>query len=63
MPIPTQFDHDVTAVDDAASSVLLQLRTMKRAGAKDLPRLRVALRDHLKGYVDTVMTLADEACE
>lgn len=61
MPIPTQFDRDLAGIDDAASSILLSLRTMRHAAPPDVPRMRAALRERLQGYVDQVMALADHA--
>lgn len=61
MPIPTAFDGKISEVDNAASNVLTQLRTMHHAAPADLPRLRARLRDRLQAYVDQVMALADRA--
>ena len=37
---------------------MVQLRTMQHAAARDVPRMRVALRERLQAYVDQVMALA-----
>ena len=58
MPIPTQHDRDLGEIDDAASSIMVQLRTMQHAAARDVPRMRAALRERLQTYVDQVMALA-----
>jgi hypothetical protein len=60
MAIPTAFDGKLSEIDDPASGVLLQLRTMKHAHERDRPRTRAALRERLQGYVDLVMAAADE---
>ena len=46
------------ANDDAASSIMVQLRTMQHAAARDVPKMRAALRERLQAYVDQVMALA-----
>jgi len=58
MSIPTPFDGDAAAVQDAASGVLLQLRTMQHAAARDVPQMRERLREMLQAYVDLVMIVA-----
>lgn len=58
MPIPTPFDHALAAIDDAAGGIMVQLRTMQHAADRDLPRMRVELRQRLQTYVDEVMALA-----
>jgi len=58
MAIPTKFDGDVGAVSDLSDSVLSLLRTMQRAAAKDVPRMRERLRETLRDYVDKVMDVA-----
>lgn len=60
MPIPTKFDGDLGEVEDLASGIVILLRTMQHAGARDVPRLRAALRDALQNYVDRVMSAARE---
>jgi len=58
MAIPTKFDGDIGEIDDIASNILLQVRTMQHAAARDLPRMRARLRSTLQEYVDQVMTMA-----
>lgn len=61
MAIPTAFDGKLGEIDNAATSILTQLRTMNHAAPADLPRLRAGLRERLQAYVDQVMALADRA--
>jgi hypothetical protein len=58
MPIPTDFDRKLGAIDDAHSLILIKLRTMQYGGAPRDARaeLRVALQD----YADQVMVAATE---
>jgi len=58
MSIPTAFDHEMSRVEEAASSVSLALRTMQHAGAADLPRMRAGLRDRLAEFVNLAMAAA-----
>lgn len=58
MPIPTAFDGELGEVENLASGIMTQLRTLQHAGAKDVPRMRAALRDALQNYVDRVMATA-----
>jgi hypothetical protein len=58
MAIPTKFDGDAAAIDDIASNILLQVRTMQHARAADVPRMRARLRETLQEYADKVMTVA-----
>jgi hypothetical protein len=60
MAIPTKLDGDLGALDDAAASVLVQLRIMNHAAPGDVPNLRAALRERLRNYVDRAMDIADE---
>jgi hypothetical protein len=61
MSIPQPFDHDLAGIEDAAGSVLVQLRVMRHAAPGDVPKLRTVLRERLQTYVDQVMALADES--
>jgi hypothetical protein len=56
--IPTKFDGELGEVEDLASGIQLQLRTMQHAAARDVPRMRAALRDALQNYVERVMSTA-----
>ena len=58
MAIPTKFDGQLAEIDDAASGIMVQLRTMQHAATRDVPNMRVALRERLQSYVDQVMALA-----
>ena len=58
MPIPTKFDGEMGEVQDLASGIETQLRVMRHAGSKDVPRMRAALRDALQSFVDKVMATA-----
>ena len=58
MPIPTKFDGDIAAIEDMTSSVLLQVRTMQHAAARDVPRMRERLRETLQALVTEVMKVA-----
>ena len=58
MPIPTKFDGEIGEGQDLASGIMTQLRTMQHAGARDVPRMRAALRDALQVFVDKVMSTA-----
>jgi hypothetical protein len=60
MPIPTAFDARLGTISDAASGVLVALTTMRHANPADIQRLRQALRERLKAYVDEVMSVADD---
>jgi hypothetical protein len=59
MAIPTAFDHTLGEIDDLASSVMLELRTMRHAAKGDRPKMRAVLRHRLRAYVDQVMAAAD----
>jgi hypothetical protein len=58
MPIPTPHDGKLAEIENAASGILTQLRTMNRAAARDVPGMRGRLREMLQGYVDLVMETA-----
>jgi hypothetical protein len=58
MAIPTKFDGDAAAIDDAASSILLQVKIMQKAAHEDLPRMRLRLRKALGEYTVLVMATA-----
>lgn len=58
MPIPTQFDGDAAAIDGLSSNILLQVRIMEKAAARDVPRMRTRLREMLQEYADKVMSVA-----
>jgi hypothetical protein len=58
MGIPTAFDAQLADVENAGTSILLCLRTMKHADVRDLPRMRAALRDRLREFVDLAMAAA-----
>lgn len=58
MPIPTQFDYDLAAIENMTSSVLMQVRTMQHAAPRDLPRMRERLRETLQELVTEVMKVA-----
>ncbi|MEH2547127.1 hypothetical protein V1283_003772 [Bradyrhizobium sp. AZCC 2262] len=61
MAIPTAFDRSLGEIDDAAGSIMVQLRTIKHADPRDIPRLRETLRERLRFYVDQALALADES--
>jgi hypothetical protein len=60
MPIPSRFDHELADIENAASGILTQLRTMQHASARDVPAMRGRLRDMLRAYVDLVMATAPD---
>jgi hypothetical protein len=61
MPIPTAFDRAIGEIDTAARSVIVTLTTMHRAAPKDVPRMRMNLRERLQDFVDLAMQAADNA--
>lgn len=58
MAIPTAFDHQLAEIENAASAVVIKLRTIHHAGAGH--RDVAGLRDLLQSYVDQVMALAQD---
>jgi hypothetical protein len=58
MAIPGPFDAQLADVENAGSSVILMLRTMRHAATSDLPRMRAGLRDRLREFVDLAMATA-----
>lgn len=58
VPIPTKFDGDVTAIDDMAANILLQVRIMQNAAASDIPRMRTRLREMLQQHAEKVIKVA-----
>jgi hypothetical protein len=61
MPIPTQADYAFAEIDNAAASIMCQLRTMQRAAAPSLPAMRARLRDMCAEYFNLVMSAARDA--
>jgi len=60
MPIPTQHDYDITAVETLAAVIVGSLRTVARAADQDRPKMRQRLRQNLQKFVDLAMEMADE---
>lgn len=59
MAIPTRFDHELAAIDDMHGSVMIRLRTWRRADpARRDPG---AIREALRAYVDAVMKAVNDA--
>lgn len=59
MAIPTRFDHELAAIDDMHGSVMIRLRTWRRADpARRDPG---AIRDALRAYVDAVVEMINHA--
>jgi hypothetical protein len=56
MAIPTKFDGQLAEIENAASCVLIKLRTLHHSGGGD--RDISGLRKLLQAYVDQVMALA-----
>jgi hypothetical protein len=52
MPIPTEFDRSIAAIEDLATAVLTRLRIFYRAGANRDP---AAVREALQAYADAVI--------
>jgi hypothetical protein len=42
---------------------MVSLRKIRHADVRDIPRLREALRERLRGYVDLALGVADEVAE
>lgn len=61
MAIPTAYDRSLGEIDDAAGSIMIQLRIMRHAAPNDVPLMRSVLRERMQLYVDKVFALADEA--
>jgi hypothetical protein len=61
MTLPGLRPAQLAAIDDVNRSTMVQLRTMKHADPRDIPRLRETLRERLWSYVDVVLALADES--
>jgi hypothetical protein len=58
MAIPTAFDGQLAEIENAASCVLIKLRTLHHAGGADHDI--TGLRELLQAYVDQVMALAKD---
>jgi hypothetical protein len=58
MAIPTAFDGKLAEIENAASCVLIKLRTLHHAGGPDGDI--AGLRELLQAYVDQVMALAKD---
>lgn len=58
MALPTAFDSQLAAVDNAAQATLLALRTMHHARPSDVPAMRKVLRERLQLFVDLAMEAA-----
>jgi len=63
MPIPGPLDGKLNELDDVASSVMVQLRTMRHAAKGDRPKMRAALRERVQSFANLAMALADEIGE
>lgn len=62
MAIPTAIDYDLAEIDSMASNIIMGLlRTMQRANARDVDKMRVRLRLALQEYVNAVMEAAPRA--
>jgi len=57
MPIPTPHDGKLAEIENAASGIVTQLRTMHHAAARDVPGMR-APRETAQDFVNQVMALA-----
>lgn len=60
MPIPTKFDHDLSAVDDLHNVTMTRLRTLRRAGAR---RDAAGVRQALDQYMAAVQALVKDCCQ
>lgn len=64
MPIPTKFDRTIAELEDTATGLIVQLRTMQNA--IDCPdkfyrkRLHATLRERLQAFGDRIMETAAE---
>jgi hypothetical protein len=63
MPIPTRFDHQMGEVENAATVIMLSLRTLRHANPRDVDRMRVTLRERLQDFADLVVRLANEGAQ
>jgi hypothetical protein len=61
--IPTAYDGKLGEIDTAAGNIMVQLRVMQNANARDIPKMRAALREPLQFFADHVMALANETGE
>jgi hypothetical protein len=59
MPIPVEADRREANCDMLARGILGQLRTLRFAGAKDKPRLKMALKQSLDNFAEVTMQAAD----
>jgi hypothetical protein len=55
MPIPTKFDHDLSAVDDLHNVTMTRLRTLRRDAA--------GVRQALDQYMAAVQALVKDCCQ
>lgn len=60
MPIPTDFDHKLSEINDVASGIVVTLSVMQRCASEDVPGMRARLRDSLQTFVDLVMAAAPD---
>ncbi len=60
MSIPTRFDHQMGDVENAATAIMLSLRTIRRANGADVDRMRRTLRERLQDFADMVIDLGNE---
>jgi hypothetical protein len=58
MSIPQSIDYALSDLDNIHGSVMVSLRTMNHAAKADVPKMRQALRERLRMYVDAALCAA-----
>jgi hypothetical protein len=58
MAIPTQFDDDMGAIETEVAGLIVMVRIMHRANARDLPKMKEQFRRRLESFVERISAFA-----